>query len=446
MENFESRQTPETEIEENTFSQAIEQYAVGEIETDFDEQAVARLQESLEQTKLFLLGEMHGVAENPNIIYRLFKKFGFKRVALEWNGQKLQDIVNTFLATGYLDLEAIKDSGDGRITAGHFALLKKLKEEGLLEDIILFDANEEDWNHGADYRDKVMADNVLADGVEEKTLVIAGNWHAKVDPITSTGEEELHHPMGEHIKGKFPELSSGKIKYHSGQFFNNGTKDFWNDPDQDTIKRAQFYQSEDGLYYYAIPEAHLAIVPNPKEVNMDDEIEKPAILYHASLVKNLDQLNPDNKTTRDENEGKVIFAGANLAEVSRFLVPTDDSWTLIATYNNIPTMIIRDEHRFRELDKGGTIYQLPSDTFAINNPDHPNEWTSSEPVKPLDEKIEVESALDMMIDNGVQVYFVDDATFERIKEVEDKGYIILNTLESENKRLGKNSVVIPEEI
>lgn len=268
MENFESRRIPETEIEENIFTQAIEEYTVGEIETDFDEQAVARLQESLDQTKLFLLGEMHGVAENPNIIYTLFKKFGFKRLALEWDGQELQDLVDKFLATGHLDPEAIKDkdSGDGRITAGHFALLRRLKEEGLLEDIILFDANKEAWNHGDDYRDQVMADNVLADGVDENTLVIAGNLHSKVDPINSTGEEELHHPMGEHIKGKFPKLSSGAIDYRSGKFYNHGIRYFWENPDKDTIERPKFYLSEDGLYHYDIPEAHLAIVPNPKEI------------------------------------------------------------------------------------------------------------------------------------------------------------------------------------
>jgi hypothetical protein len=444
MENFESRRIPETEIEENIFTQAIEQYAVGEIETDFDEQAVARLQESLDQTKLFLLGEMHGVAENPNIIYTLFKKFGFKRLALEWDGQELQDLVDKFLATGHLDPEAIKDkdSGDGRITAGHFALLRRLKEEGLLEDIILFDANEESW----DDRDKSMADTILADEIDEKTLVIAGNLHAKVEPFTFSNETELHHPMGENIKNQIPELSSGKIEYRLGQYYNHGIKEFWNNPDKETIERAKFYQSEDGLYHYDIPEAHLAMVPNPKEINIEEsEIEKPAILYHASPIKNIDQLKPANETTRDENEGEVVFAGANLAEVSRFLVPVDDSWTLIATYKNIPTIVISDEHRFRELDKGGAIYRLSSDTFSITNPDHPDEWTSSEPVNTLDEKI-VESALDTMIDYGVQVYFVDNTTFERIKKEGKEGYITLNNLESENKKLGKNSVIIPEEI
>lgn len=265
MENFESRRIPEKEIEENIFAQAIEQYVVGELETDFDEQSVARLQESLEDTKLFLLGEMHGVEENPNIIYTLFKKFGFKRLALEWDRQKLQDVVDTFLVTGYLDPEAIKekDSGDGRITAGHFALLKKLKEEGLLEDIILFDANQESW----DDRDKAMADNVLDNGVDEKTFVVAGNVHAKIEPFNFSGEEELHHPMGEYIQDQIPELSSGAIDYRSGQFYNHGTRDFWKNPDKNTIERPKFYQSEDGLYHYDIPEAHLAIVPNPKEIN-----------------------------------------------------------------------------------------------------------------------------------------------------------------------------------
>lgn len=266
MENFEFRPSPEIEVEEKTFTQEVEQYVVNEIETNFDEQAVTRLTESLERTNMFLLGEMHGVAENPNIIYTLFKKFDFKRLALEWDGQELQGLVNDFLTTGQLDPEAIKakDGGDGRITAGHFALLQKLKQEGLLEDIILFDANEESWN--IIDRDKTMADNVLLNQADERTLIIAGNLHARTEPFTFDGETELHHPMGEYIKNQVQDLPSGRIIYRSGQYFSRGVRDFLDISEGENLDNAQFYQSEDGLYYYSIPEANLATVPNPREM------------------------------------------------------------------------------------------------------------------------------------------------------------------------------------
>jgi len=266
MENFEFRPSPEVEVEEKTFTQEVEQYIVNEIETNFDVQAVTRLTDSLERTNMFLLGEIHGVAENPNIIYTLFKKFGFKRLALEWDGQELQELVNEFLNTGQLDSEYIKakDGGDGRITAGHFTLLKKLKQENLLDDIILFDANEDSWN--TIDRDKTMADNVLLNQADERTLVIAGNYHTRTESFTFDGETELHHPMGEYIKKQVQDLSSGKIIYLSGQHFNRGPSNFLDISEDGNPNTAQFYQAEDGLYYYSIPKAHLAIVPNPSNI------------------------------------------------------------------------------------------------------------------------------------------------------------------------------------
>ena len=100
----------------------------------FDEEASDKLLASLEATKLLILGEMHGVKENVDVIYTLFKKFGFRQLALEWKSGLLK-VAEYYLESGEIDFDAIKNSPDGRITAGHFALLKKLKDEGLLEKL-----------------------------------------------------------------------------------------------------------------------------------------------------------------------------------------------------------------------------------------------------------------------------------------------------------------------
>lgn len=50
-----------------------------------------------------------------------------------------------------------------------------------------------------------------------------------------------------------------------------------------------------------------------------------------------------------------------------------------------------------------------------------------------------------MIENGVQVYFVDKPTFKKIQGAEDHGLSILKTLESENQRRGKNVVEFRDE-
>ena len=72
------------------------------------------------------------------------------------------------------------------------------------------------------------------------------------------------------------------------------------------------------------------------------------------------------------------------------------------------------------------------------------EWISRQSIKPT-EKVVYESALDAMIDNGVQVYFVDKETFEKIKESEDHGVGIIKTLESENQKRGVNIISLEDD-
>ena len=249
------------------FVEAIKNIEIGEIDTEFDEKSVESLVTELGQAKLLLLGETHGVKENVDIIYTLFKKFGFKKLALEWN-KELRECAEKFLQTGELDFEAIKDSPDGRITAGHFALIKKLKDEGLLETLVCFDRETPtaDW----DTRDANMAKNIIAHLSDSTTLVVAGNLHTQVEPITFDDEKEEHHPMGENVKKQIPNVPSGKIKYLTGQFHNYGTRDFREKPEGIDLPKAKFYKSDNGVYSFELPEAHVAIVPNPSEVLPDE--------------------------------------------------------------------------------------------------------------------------------------------------------------------------------
>ena len=244
------------------FIEAIKNIEIGEIDTEFDEKSVESLVTELGETKLLLLGETHGVKENADIIFTLFKKFGFKKLALEWD-KELQELTEKFLKTGELDFEAIKDSPDGRITAGHFALLKKLKDLGLLENFVCFDgeAPTSDW----DTRDLKMAKKIIANLADSKTLVVAGNLHTQVVPITFENEKVEHHPMGENIKKQIPNVSSGGIKYLTGHFHNYGIREFRSKQEGAELAKAKFYKSVDGLYYFELPEAHLAVVPNPTE-------------------------------------------------------------------------------------------------------------------------------------------------------------------------------------
>lgn len=240
------------------FIKAVNSIVIEEIPAIFNEDACNRLVASLEKTKILIVGEMHGVKENTDVIYTLFKKFRFRQLALEWDSG-LKAVVEEYLETGEIDFDAIQESPDGRITAGHFALLKKLKDEGLLEKFICFDGSgEADW----DARDENMAKNILAGLSDSSTLVVAGNLHAKVEPLTFNDAPDEHHPMGERVRAHIPEVPSGKIEYLSGQYHNFGTQDFFEDPEQEKTG-PRFYLAEDGVYTFALPQASVAIIPNP---------------------------------------------------------------------------------------------------------------------------------------------------------------------------------------
>lgn len=257
MEGFEKpRSERDVEKDKHAFIEAISNISVEEIQTGFDEPSAQQLEESLKSAKLFLLGETHGVKENVDIIYTLFKRFGFRQLALEWEPE-LRHVVEKFIETGQLDFDAIQDSPDGRITAGHFALLKKLEEGGLLEEIVYFDG----WQGE---RDASMAKNILARVSDSPMFVVAGSSHTEFVPIVEADKTE-HHSMGEYVKKQIPTVPSGKIRYAAGQYHNFGVKDFRGKPKDAELQKAKFYKSKDGVYVFELPEAHAAVVPNPHE-------------------------------------------------------------------------------------------------------------------------------------------------------------------------------------
>lgn len=174
--------------------------------------------------------------------------------------------------------------------------------------------------------------------------------------------------------------------------------------------------------------------------------EKPLFLYHASANREIEKFEPRAKKIRDPEEGPVIFATPDLALATTFLVSeVNDNWTQIGKIDGTPYMVIRDKKHFLRCDKGGSIYKFNNDGFTS----HPHkgmgddEWVSKNTVSPV-EKINVQSALETMIENGVQVFFVDKDIFNKIKYSVDWSNV-LKTLESENQRRGKNVVKFKDE-
>ncbi len=175
---------------------------------------------------------------------------------------------------------------------------------------------------------------------------------------------------------------------------------------------------------------------------IEHELEKPPLLYHGSPHKNIQELQPKRKTVRDPEEGEVLFATQDLAFATLFMIPLRG--LTCGRFNKIPYVCIESsKEEFIRNDTGGHVYVVPSDSFSCDS--HKGlskyEWTSKNPVKPV-AKIEYPSTLDALIENGVQVYFVDTSTLQQIREAPDHGHSILKNTESENKFRNKNIVEI----
>ncbi len=150
-------------------------------------------------------------------------------------------------------------------------------------------------------------------------------------------------------------------------------------------------------------------------------MKNPKILYHASQNRNLKIIKPKNKSSRDKNEGKVIFATSSKALASCFIVPTDDSWTNIGIKNGKTYILISDKKRFLELDKGGVIYSISSESFNFdeNLGMKEMEWTSKKPIKILDREV-FTSGLEAMKKLGVEIKFIDKKVFEKLNKEQIK--------------------------
>jgi hypothetical protein len=66
------------------FLQAAAEFVVTDLELKAEPSAVTAAQRSLGESGLLLLGEVHGVRENPLLIRALMQVFGLTSLALEW--------------------------------------------------------------------------------------------------------------------------------------------------------------------------------------------------------------------------------------------------------------------------------------------------------------------------------------------------------------------------
>jgi hypothetical protein len=225
-------------------------FVVADLDLVTEPAARAAAQRSLDDSGLLLLGEVHGVQENPLLIRALMQAFGITSLALEWPDD-LASVIGAFLATGTLPDHPLLWSGDGRITAGHLAVLAERATAGPLE-VILFDGTiDAVWSWSQ--RDEAMAGRLLAAAAAgTRTLAVAGNAHTPVSPT------DLGFPLGFYLARRRPGVREIRVNYGSGCFYNLEPRRFRTiGPRQRQIR---LYQ-QDGTLVLDLPAADEAVVP-----------------------------------------------------------------------------------------------------------------------------------------------------------------------------------------
>ena len=211
----------------DTLHRAVAEFAVTDPGLVIEPPAVAAARRSLDSAGLLLLGEVHGVRENPLLIRALMQALGLTSLALEWPGD-LAPMIRAFLA-----------------------VLAERAAAGPLELILFNGVTGEGWSWSQ--RDEAMARRILAaSGPGARTLAVAGNAHTPASPT------ELGVPMGARLAGQRPGVRQIRISYGGG-FYNGGSRQFARRANPQDKPR--LYQ-HDGELVLDLPLATEAVVPH----------------------------------------------------------------------------------------------------------------------------------------------------------------------------------------
>jgi hypothetical protein len=190
---------------------------------------------NIENKKIILLGEVHGVRENVKIIKKFIDSIEKKglsiTVAFEWPSKINHDIQkflnNEDVLLNWKNWEFVHYK-DGRISKEHILFLDWIKNKNKIlpperkHDIFCFSEDDKSW----DGRDLKMAENIksLLMSKDNKRIVLAimGNLHAQKEKVKF--DKKYHTPLALNLP--LEDLITFKIDYICGTFFNHLLQNF----------------------------------------------------------------------------------------------------------------------------------------------------------------------------------------------------------------------------
>ncbi len=189
-----------------------------------DDEALAVARGSLDRTGLFVLGELHGIAETASTILTLVRRLGIGSLGLEWSFDEVGELVEDVVATGRFDLDAVWAipeggdlfAGDGRFTAELVRVIEHLIQAGDLTAVVPIDRLDQVPRLESD-REVDMAERILEHlRPDTSMLAVSGLLHAARDPFD--GRE----PMFVHLERALPGLANGALEFTEGVAFSRG--------------------------------------------------------------------------------------------------------------------------------------------------------------------------------------------------------------------------------
>lgn len=189
--------------------------------------AVASARAALSTAGFLLVGETHGVRETPAALYALAGALGARGLALEWSHEELDGFVQEVVCGSAFDLERLWSlppsaevfAGDGRFTAGHVALLERLRREERLQQAICCDRLDPVPAPGDPTgRERELAERLLErwDG-STPLLAVVGASHARLG-----GEPET---MADHLARRVRGFEPAMLQYAAGECWFHGMHD-----------------------------------------------------------------------------------------------------------------------------------------------------------------------------------------------------------------------------
>jgi hypothetical protein len=232
------------------FQRVVNEFGITSYRLTIDPAALAAARQSLDQSGLLLLGEVHGVRQNPLIARALMVALDMTGLALEWPAD-LATPLSGFFADGLVPDHPQLWGGDGRITAGHFAMLRERFLAERLQALTLFDGvNEVGWSR----REAAMAERILgAQQPGSRTLVVAGSAHTALTPTM------LGVPIGARLAELRPGVREIRIRYGNGTYYNLSPQRFklrW------SVRRQARLHADGGALVLDLPRPVQARVPH----------------------------------------------------------------------------------------------------------------------------------------------------------------------------------------